>query len=216
MQLTQKEIEQFKQLPTGNVCDANGKIGNMDAGIKPVDPKSKLVGPAITVVSSPADNLALHRAIYEAEPGSVLVINAHGYTNAGPFGDIMVTASQARGIAGVVIDGTCRDSNDIQESGFPMFSRGFNPGGTGKEDLGTIGGPIQCGGVTVRQGDLIVADRDGVVVIEQEKIHEVLKRALAIFDKEIKVREMLAQGKTTLEIYGFDKIVDQKLEKLRG
>ena len=134
MQLAEKKIEQFQQLPTGNVCDANGKTGNMDAGIKPIDPKSKLVGPAVTVRSFPADNLAWHRAIYEASPGSVLVIDAHGYTGAGPFGDIMATAAQVRGIAGVVIDGTCRDSNDIEESGFPMFSRGFNPGGTGKED----------------------------------------------------------------------------------
>jgi 4-hydroxy-4-methyl-2-oxoglutarate aldolase len=210
MRLTEEEIGEVKKLPTGNVCDANGKAGNMHSAIKPIDPQSKLVGPAVTVRSQPGDNLAMHKAIYEAEPGSVLVIDAHGYTEAGPFGDIMVTACQARGIAGVVLDGACRDSNDIQGAGFPFFARAFNPGGTVKESLGPINETIQCGGVMVKPGDLIVGDRDGVVVVSQEKTREVLKAAQTIFDKEIKVKEMLRQGKTTLEIYGLDKVIEQK------
>ena len=96
MRLSKEKIERFKKLPTGNVCDANGKTGNMDAGIKPIDPKSKLVGPAVTVRAQPGDNLILHQAIYEAEPGSVLVVDAHGYTDAGAIGDIMVNACMAR------------------------------------------------------------------------------------------------------------------------
>lgn len=213
MQLTQQEILQFKQLPTGNVCDANGKVGNMDSGIKPIDPKSKLVGPAVTVRSQPGDNLLLHKAIYEAEPGSVLVIDARGFTGAGPFGDIMVTACQVRGIAGVVIDGACRDAEDIEAKGFPVFARALNPGGTVKESLGPINETIQCGGVMVRAGDIIVGDRDGVVVVPQEKAREVLQAAQAIFDKELKIKEMLHQGKTTLEIFGFDKRIEEKSKK---
>jgi len=211
--LTQKEIDQFKRLPTGNVCDANGKAGNMDSGIKPIDSKSKLVGPAVTVRAQPGDNLILHKAIYEAAPGSVLVMDAHGYTEAGAVGDIMVTACMARGIAGIVLDGAGRDANDIEEMGFPFFVRALNPGGTVKESLGPINGTVQCGGVTVRPGDLIVGDRDGVVVVAQEKVPGVLAGAQAIFDKEIKVREMLHHGKTSLEIYGFDVILQQKEKK---
>jgi len=210
MQLGDHILQRFRQLPTGNVCDANGKAGNMDAGMKPIDPRSKLVGPAVTVRSQPGDNLVLHQAIYEAGPGTVLVIDAHGYTGAGPFGDIMVTACMARGIAGVVLDGACRDANDIEEMGFPFFSRGLNPGGTVKESLGPINGPIQCGGVLVRPGDLIVGDRDGVVVVPQESIGEVLDAAQRIFDRELEVRQMLRAGKTTLEIYGLDRILAQK------
>jgi 4-hydroxy-4-methyl-2-oxoglutarate aldolase len=210
MRLTEEEIGRFKRLPTGNVCDANGKGGNMNSAIKPIGHKSKLVGPAVTVRSQPGDNLIMHKAIYEAEPGSVLVIDAHGYTEAGPFGDIMVTACQARGIAGVVLDGACRDANDIEEMGFPFFARALNPGGTVKESLGSVNEVIQCGGVMVKPGDLIVGDRDGVVVVPQEKVREVLKAAQTIFDKEIKVKEMLRQGKTTLEIYGFDKLIERK------
>ena len=210
MWLTEAEIEQLRKLPTGNVCDANGKTGNMHSGIKPIDPMSKLVGPAFTVRSQPGDNLVMHQAIYEAAPGSVLVIDARGYTEAGPFGDIMVTACMARGIAGVILDGACRDANDIQEMGFPFFTRALNPGGTVKESLGPIGEPIQCGGASVSPGDLIVGDRDGVVVIARDKAREVLAKAQAIFDREIRVRELLRQGKTTLEIYGLDKILQRK------
>lgn len=213
MQLTQEELLQFKQLPTGNVCDANGKSGNMSSAIKPIDKKSKMVGTAVTVRVQPGDNLLLHKAIYEAQPGTVLVIDAHGYTEAGPFGDIMVTACQMQGIAGVIIDGACRDAEEIEEKGFPFFTRALNPGGTVKESLGAINGVIQCGGVIVRPGDIIVGDRDGVVVVPQEKAREVLQAAQAIFDKEIKIKEMLSQGKTTLEIFGFDRLIEQKTKK---
>lgn len=208
--LTQDEIAHFRSLPTGNVCDANGKGGNMDSGIKPIDPRSKLVGPAVTVQCQPADNLILHKAIYEAAPGSVLVIDAHGYTEAGPFGGIMSTACMARGIAGVILDGACRDANEIQDMGFPFFIRALNPGGTVKESLGPINQTIQCGGVIVRPGDLVVGDRDGVVVIEQEKARDVLKRARGIFDREVKIMELLHQGKSTLEIYEFDRLLESK------
>ncbi len=208
--LTQDEIAHFRSLPTGNVCDANGKGGNMDSGIKPIDPRSKLVGPAVTVQCQPADNLILHKAIYQAAPGSVLVIDAHGYTEAGPFGGIMSTACMARGIAGVILDGACRDANEIQDMGFPFFIRALNPGGTVKESLGPINQTIQCGGVIVRPGDLVVGDRDGVVVIEQEKARDVLKRARGIFDREVKIMELLHQGKSTLEIYEFDRLLESK------
>lgn len=210
MDLTREEMLEFAKLPTGNVCDANGKAGNMDPAIKPIDPKTKMVGPAVTVRCHPGDNLIMHQAIYEAEPGSVVVYDIQGYVGAGPFGEIMAIACQERGIAGVVIDGSCRDAEDIEELGLPMFVRTFNPGGTVKESLGTINQVIQCGGVVVKPGDIIVGDRDGVVVVPAEKARAVLERAKAIAAKETQVREMLRQGKTTLEIYGFDKLLQQK------
>ncbi len=186
MALTSDEIEQFRKFPTGNVCDANGKAGNMDSGIKPIGIHSKLVGPAVTVRAFPGDNLLYFKAIEEATPGSVLVIDGRGYISAGAMGDMMVTACIAKGIAGVVLDGACRDANDIEESGFPFFTRGLNPGGTVKESVGPLNTTIQCGGVVVCPGDLIVGDRDGVVVVSQANAHDVLARAQAIFDKEIK------------------------------
>lgn len=110
----------------------------------------KMIGRAFTAQCVPGDNLALHQAIYAADPGEVLILDLHG-------------------LAGVVIDGSCRDSEDIKELGFPVFARAFNPSGTVKESLAKMGVPVRCGGVEVRPGDIVFGDCDGVVVIPQEQ-----------------------------------------------
>ncbi|HZK62384.1 MAG TPA: 4-carboxy-4-hydroxy-2-oxoadipate aldolase/oxaloacetate decarboxylase [Anaerovoracaceae bacterium] len=207
MTLSKIELERFKKLPTGNISDANGKAGNMDYHIKPIDTKSKLVGIAYTVCCHPADNLSIHNAMLEAAPGSVLVVNLNGYSGAGHFGEIMALGCQVKGIAGLVIDGSVRDSQDIEEMGFPVFCRALNPGGTVKETVGLTNIETQCGGIIVKPGDIIVGDRDGVVVVPSEKAYEVLESAEAIATKEVKVKEMLRQGKSTAEIYGFAKLL---------
>lgn len=211
MDLTQELVLELSKLPTGNVADANGKKGNMDPAIKPIDSKCHMIGRAVTVECYPGDNLALHQGIYAANPGDVVVFNCHGYTGGGHFGDIMATACKIRGLAGVVIDGSCRDSEDIRELGFPVFVRAYNPGGTVKESLANINVPVVCGGVLVRPGDIIVGDCDGIVVVPREKEDEVFSKANAIYEKEIKVEEMLYAGKSTMEIYGFDKLVEAKI-----
>lgn len=200
-------IERYKKLPLGNICDANGKGGNMDIGIKPVDKNCKMVGYAYSVKCHPGDNLAIHKAIVEAPKGSVLVVDAGSYCKGGHFGEIMATACMMRGIAGLVIDGAVRDAAEIEELGFPVFSRGFNPGGTVKETVGVTGKPIICGGLQVRTNDMIIGDRDGIAVVEQEKISEVLEKAEAIAAKEVHVLELLKQNKSTIEIYQFEKLI---------
>ncbi len=210
MEIAQDLVKQFFGIPTGNLSDAMGKKGNMHSSIKPVYPSAKMAGIALTMTCPPADNLTIHKAMYMAPAGSVLVVNAGGYTEAGPFGAIMSLACKIRGLAGVVIDGGCRDVEEIEELQFPLFSRGGSPGGTVKETLGSIGVPIQCGGVVVVPGDIVVGDRDGVVVVPAGFATEVLEKARAIIDKEVKVRELLRQGKSTLEIYGLDAVLKNK------
>lgn len=199
-------MEKWKSIPTGNICDANNKGGNMDSGIKAVAPGMKLAGPAFTVNCPPGDNLTLHKAILEAKPGDVIVADVHAYCGAGHFGDIMAVACMEKGIAGLVIDGGCRDAADLQSSGFPVFCRGINPGGTVKETLGETAVSIHCGGQVVCPGDLIVADDDGVVVVKKENIDTVWEKAQAIADREIEVQKQLRDGKSTAKIYKFDKL----------
>lgn len=215
MKTTQEQIKRFLELPSGNVSDANNKGGNMDAQIKPIGAKSKMVGPAYTAKCHPGDNLTIHKAIYEAPVGSVLVIDIDSYIGAGHFGEITAIACQQQGLAGVVIDGGCRDAAEIEEMGLPVFCRALNPGGTVKATLGKTNIPLECGGVIVNPGDIVVGDRDGVVVVSQEKVQTVFAQAEAIAEKEMKIKEMLLQGKSTLEIYGFDKIISN-LEKIKG
>ncbi|HAJ74027.1 MAG TPA: dimethylmenaquinone methyltransferase [Lachnospiraceae bacterium] len=213
MVLTEETRRILDQLPTGNVADNNNSVprqGTMDSGIKPIDSKSHMAGRAVTVQCYPGDNLALHQGIYAAKPGDVLVFDCHGYTESGYFGDIMALACKVRGIAGVIIDGSCRDAEDIKEIGLPVFVRALQPSGTVKASLGKVNVPVVCGGVNVKPGDLIIGDCDGVVVVPQEHEDEVIEKACRKYDYEKKIVEELKQGKTTLEIYGFDRLI-QKL-----
>jgi len=214
MELTKERKELLLRLPTGNIADNNNSLprqGVMDSGIKPLDPKSKMIGRAFTAQCAPGDNLALHQAIYAARPGDVLVLDVRGYTEGGHFGDIMATACQIYGIAGVVIDGSCRDAEDIRSLGLPVFVRALNPSGTVKETLAKLGVDVTVGGIPVRTGDIIFGDCDGVVVIPKEAEDEVFAKAEAKFEKEQHIIEQLKAGKTTLEIYGFDKLIAAKL-----
>ncbi len=216
MELTEKVRNDLLKLPTGNIADNNNTVpgqGVMDSGIRPLDRKMRMIGRAYTVRCYPGDNLALHQGIYAAAPGDVLILDCHGYSEAGHFGDIMATACMCRGIAGVVIDGSCRDKNDIIEMGFPMFVRGTNPSGTVKESPGKLGVPVVCGGVLVRAGDIVFGDCDGVVVVPKEDEDNVFKKALAKYDKERHIEEELKKGKTTLEIFGFDALIKSRSQK---
>ena len=213
MELTKERLEQLAKLPTGNVADNNNgapKQGVMDSGIKPIDPACHMVGRAVTVQAFPGDNLALHQGIYACRPGDVLVIDCHGYTEAGHFGDVMATACKARGIAGVVIDGSARDAEDIKKLGLPVFVRALNPSGTVKESLARLNVPVLAGGIEVHPGDILLGDCDGVVVVPKADEDSVFEKALAKYEKEQHIIEALLAGKTTLEIYGFDRLIEEK------
>lgn len=206
MELTKEVRQRLLRLPTGNIADNNNaafRQGVMDTGIKPLDRKMKMIGRAFTARCAPGDNLGLHQALNTAQPGDVLVIDVHGYSQAGHFGDMMATACKVRGLAGVVIDGSCRDASDICALGFPVFSRGVNPSGTTKAAAAVLNVPVSCGGIIVNPGDLVFGDGDGVVVIPQEDEDNVLRAAEAKYEHEKDIIKELQAGKRTMEIYGF-------------
>ena len=159
------------------LADVAGRRGALDGRIKALRPRMRLAGTAITVEVRPGDNLMIHAAMAIAKPGDVLVIDGKGDQSSALMGTIMMTACKKLGIAGVVMDGACRDSLEIDEMDFPVFSVGTNPNGPTKNIAGRIGHPVSIGGVTVRSGDFVVADGDGVVVVEREKIESLLPLA---------------------------------------
>ena len=196
------DYQKFLDAPTGNVCDANGGRGVMDAGIHPLDRHMKVAGRALTVACAAGDNLTIHKAVLLAQPGDVLVINCGGYLNAGVFGEMLALSCMAKGIAGVIIDGSCRDVNDLIALNFPTFVRGVNPRGTIKDTCGAVGGEVLCGGVTVRTGDVVIGDCDGVVVVAEAEAEEILGKALAKKQREDEMRPLLMAGGTTAELLG--------------
>jgi len=159
------------------LADVAGRRGAVDGRIKALRPRMKLAGTAITVEVRPGDNLMIHAAIAMAKPGDVLVIDGKGDQTSALMGTIMMTACRQVGIAGVVIDGACRDSLEIDEMDFPVFCVGTNPNGPTKNIGGRIGHPVSIGGVTVHAGDFIVGDGDGVGVVERDKIESLLPHA---------------------------------------
>ncbi len=208
MELTADKRAELLQLPCGNIADNNPSGGVMDPGVKPLDPGMKMVGRALPVRCYPGDNLALYQGIDAARPGDVLVFDCGGYA-AGHFGDMMAHACLAKGVAGVVIDGTCRDRNDIVELGLPVFTRGLNPAGTVKASLGKVGVPVVAGGVLVEPGDIVFGDCDGVVVVPADEAEAVFSAALAKHRKEELIAARLDAGESALEVYGFDKFVEK-------
>lgn len=188
---------------TATVHEALGKKGALPSAIKPVASGMKLCGPAFTVNSPPMDNLVLHEAIARAQPGDVLVVGVSGFYEAGYWGEIMAVAAQARGIAGLVIDGCVRDSREITHMKFPVFSRGLCIRGTTKHGGGTLAAPLTIGDVVIAQGDMILGDDDGVVAIAKEDHATIVEKSEKRVAAEDKIMARLRAGETTMDIYKF-------------
>ena len=205
MAISKEIITAIGKFSSATLHEAMGRYGDLPSGIKPISPHMKVCGTAYPVKTMPCDNTILHRAYAYAKPGDVLVVDCSGYYEAGYWGDLMSLGAKTQGIAGLVIDGCVRDADDIEAMGFPVFSRGLCIKGTGKHGDGTLNEPIILGNWTIYPGDVIVGDRDGVVVVPQEKVLETIEKATAREEKEAGVRKQLLEGKTSIAIYGWDK-----------
>lgn len=170
-------VAQAAQFPSSIFADVAGRRGGLHGRIAPLAPSMRFAGPALTVELRPGDNLMIHAALAVAKPGDVIVVDGKGDLSAALMGEIMSQQAVALGVAAVVIDGAVRDSEAIRALGFPMFAAGLNPNGPTKNVAGRLNHPISVGGVTVRPGDLVVGDADGVTVIEREKAPAMLALA---------------------------------------
>ncbi|MNK56135.1 4-hydroxy-4-methyl-2-oxoglutarate aldolase [compost metagenome] len=197
---TSEQINQLRDLGAATVYEAQGAKGALDHGIKPIDPSVKLAGPAYTVDCRPADNLMLHYAVQKARPGDVLVVDAKAFMEAGPWGDVLTIQAMKIGIAGLVINGCVRDASLIIELGFPVFCRGLSIKGTGKNQPGKVGVPVLIGDVVINPGDIIVGDRDGIVVVPQAEVGSAIATSLAREAKEEQQRKAIQEGTSTIDL----------------
>ena len=189
-------------LGTATLGEAAPEWRLIHAPLRPLATGMRAAGPARTVRCRPGDNLALHRAIAAAEAGDVIVVDYGGSTDSGPFGGVMALACSLRGIAGLVIDGSVRDSAEIADMGFPVFARGLDIRGTTKDDPGEIDVPLVIGGARVCPRDMVVADGDAVLVLPAAIVDVALSAADARFAAEARMIDRLRAGETTLQILG--------------
>jgi 4-hydroxy-4-methyl-2-oxoglutarate aldolase len=210
-------IDAFASFDPATLYEAAGLKGMVDPSIRPSWHGACLCGPVTTVLAPAGDNLTLHQAVTVAEPGGVLLVSVNNYVLAGAWGEILTVAAQARGIAGLVIDGAVRDTEAIAKRGFPVFSRGMAIGSCRKERSGLINQPIVFGGVWVRPGDIVAGNSDGVVIIDQDQAETVYQAALRRREHEESLMDQLQRGRTTLELLGLpDVLVGGAAEQVHG
>jgi 4-hydroxy-4-methyl-2-oxoglutarate aldolase len=194
---------EFAEQTVATVHEAAGRIGALSSAVKAIAPGMKLSGPAYPLSLKPGDNLALHEAIYAAPAGSVLVIDAFDFLESGPFGEIMAVAAQTRGLIGMVTTGSVRDRDAIASLNFPVFAKGICVKGTEKHVPAKLCGYAVLDGVLVHEGDWVLGDSDGVVVIPAADAPLVLKDSIEREAKERLIIERIRQGERTLDVYNF-------------
>lgn len=185
------ETRRLGEVPAANVGDALQRMTVMDGGIRLLTGRAALLGNALTVTVRAGDNLAIHRALDEALPGDVLVVNGQGDLTRALIGDLIGEIMVNAGVVGAVVDGAVRDVQALSEMGLAVYARAATPAGPFKHGPGAIGAPVAVGGVVVAAGDVLVGDSDGVVVVPRHLVREVVDAVDGIGEKEQALRRRI-------------------------
>jgi 4-hydroxy-4-methyl-2-oxoglutarate aldolase len=202
-------VDAYAPLGAATIYEAADQSGAMDHTIRPIAWGQHMCGSALTVRCHPGDNIMLHAALALAQPGDVIVADVGGLQDAGYWGEITTVAALAQGVAGLVIGGGVRDRESVVARGFPVWSSAICMRATVKRTAKYLNHPTVVGGVKVHPGDLVLGDDDGIVVVPQDRLEEVLAKAR---DKEASEAEVMAQieaGALTIDLLGFRKTLEE-------
>jgi 4-hydroxy-4-methyl-2-oxoglutarate aldolase len=199
----------FAELGSATVHEAAGRSQVVDLDLVQIVPGSRAAGPARTVRCGQDDNLMVHAAVAEAQPGEVLVLTMPEPRPVALVGDLLATQMKGRGVAAVLVDAAVRDVEELAELGLPIWAHWVRVRGADKKVAGTIGDPVEVGGATIRQGDIVVLDADGVVVVEHERVDEVLAAAQARAAKEVDKRAKLQAGALSYDLDNLRALVEK-------
>jgi len=191
---TKEQVELFRGIPVANIDDCMNRTAAIHYSIRPLN-KAPLLGTAFTIKVAEGDNLMFHAAMDMAKPGDVIMIDAGGDPHRAIFGGLMASYCKVRGLNGIVVDGSIRDSEELAEmENFPIYAKGATPNGPYKNGPGEIGTPVCVGGIVVFPGDIVVGDQDGVVIIRPDEAEAIAKAARGVVEKEAGIAEKIATG----------------------
>jgi len=195
-------VEKLAVFGVATVHEALGRTGFLGPGIRPVHLGSRIAGTAVTVLCWPGDNLMIHVAVEQCRPGDLLVVATTSPSTDGMFGELFATALRRRGVRGLVTAAGVRDVAELHAMGFPVWSAAVSAQGTVKATPGAVNVPVTVAGQTIRPGDVVLADDDGVMVVPREDADRAVTAAEARTAKEEASREAFLAGELGLDRYG--------------
>jgi 4-hydroxy-4-methyl-2-oxoglutarate aldolase len=199
---------ELAELGSATVHEAAARSQVVDVDLIQVIPASRAAGPARTVRCGQDDNLMVHAAVAEAEPGEVLVLTMPEPRPIALVGDLLATQMKGRGVVALLVDAAVRDVEELRELGLPVWAHWVRVRGADKKVPGTIGEPVEVGGATIRQGDVVVLDADGVAIVERERVDEVLAAARDRAAREVDKRAKLQAGALSYDLDNLRSLVE--------
>jgi 4-hydroxy-4-methyl-2-oxoglutarate aldolase len=200
--------DELAQLGSATVYEAGGRRGYVDADLIQVVPGSRVAGPARTVTCGQDDNLMVHAAMAAVQAGEVLVLTMPEPRPVALVGDLLATQAKAQGAAAILLDAAVRDVEELAELGLPIWARWVRVKGAAKDIAGSIGAPVTVGGATIRNGDVLILDADGVAVVDQERVDQVLEASRERLERERVKRAKLQAGALSYDLDGLREKVE--------
>lgn len=193
-------VSELQRFSICQLADALGSTCPIETGIRPIDRQFRICGAALTVQCAPGDNLTVHHALHVAQPGDALIVAGSLSTHGALWGELMSISAQSKCLAGTIIDGSVRDPVEIQQIGYPVFCREFNPHRAAKEMYGHINVPLHIGNLSVHPQDLLLADANGIICIPRARVQEAVRLASEVMEKEANIKDQIRLGRTIFEI----------------
>ncbi len=212
--MKKEEITRLAELGVATVYEASGREGLIDAPLIQLIPGSRAAGPARTVLCGQDDNLMVHAAIEQIQPGEVLVLTMPDPASVALIGELLATQVKVRGAAAILVDAAIRDVEELVKLGLPIWTRFIRVKGATKTKVGELNVTVSFGGTHISPSDIIILDADGGVCVKHERAEEILKAAIDRFEREAHLREKLEAGEISYDLHGLREIVEKNRRKL--